>query len=106
MRENADHNNFEYEHFSRSGTLRSETIFGNWKPIENDEKCFLFHFGLDFSNSNLIMADVFWVLKVIMGRKAETYPLNQVKELLQMHENTLVNVFNSTIDRLEKKLIF
>ena len=24
-------------------TLRSEVIFGNWKPFENDEKCFLFH---------------------------------------------------------------
>ena len=56
------------------------------------------------SNSNLLMADVFWVLKIIMGQKAETYTFNQVKELLQMHENTLLNVFNSTIDRLDKKI--
>ena len=39
-----------------------------------------------------------------MGPKAETYVLNQVKELLQKHENTLLNVFNSTIDRLDKKI--
>ena len=39
-----------------------------------------------------------------MGPKAETYTSNQVKELLQMHENTLLNVFNTTIDRLEKKI--
>ena len=39
-----------------------------------------------------------------MGPKAETYTFNQVKELLQMHENTLLNVFNSTIDRLDKKI--
>ena len=39
-----------------------------------------------------------------MGPKAETYAFNQVKELLQMHENTLLNVFNSTIDRLDKKI--
>ena len=24
-------------------TLRSDTIFGNWKPFKNDEKCFLFY---------------------------------------------------------------
>ena len=39
-----------------------------------------------------------------MGPKAGTYTFNQVKELLQMHENTLLNVFNSTIDRLDKKI--
>ena len=48
------------------------------------------------------MADVFGVLKIIMGPKAETYTFNQVKQLLQMHENTLLNVFNSTIDRLDQ----
>ena len=47
------------------------------------------------------MADVFGVLKIIMGPKAETYTFNQVKQLLQMHENTLLNVFNSAIDRLD-----
>ena len=39
-----------------------------------------------------------------MGPKAETYVFSQVKELLQMHENTLLNVFSSTIDRLDKKI--
>ena len=39
-----------------------------------------------------------------MGPKAETYAFNQVKELLWMHENTLLNVFNSTIDRLDKNI--
>ena len=47
------------------------------------------------------MADVFWVLKIIMGPKAA---FSQVKELLQMHQNTLLNVFNSSIDRLNKKI--
>ena len=55
-------------------------------------------------NSNLLMADVFLVLKIIMGPKAETYTFNQVKELLWMHENTLLNVFNSTIDRLDMNI--
>ena len=41
------------------------------------------------------------MLKIIMGPKAA---FSQVKELLQMHENTLLNVFNSTIDRLDKKI--
>ena len=39
-----------------------------------------------------------------MGPKAETYMFSQGKELLQMHENMLLNVFNSTIDRLDKKI--
>ena len=39
-----------------------------------------------------------------MGPKAETYTFSQVRELLQMHENMLLNVFNSTIDRLDKKI--
>ena len=39
-----------------------------------------------------------------MGPKAETYTFIQVKELQQMHENTLLNVFDSTIDRLDKKI--
>ena len=39
-----------------------------------------------------------------MGPKVEAYTFNQVTELLQMHENMLLNVFNSTIDRLDKKI--
>ena len=41
--------------------------------------------------------------KIIMGLKAENYSFNQVKVLLQRHENRLLNVLNSTIDRLDKK---
>ena len=44
------------------------------------------------------------MVKIIMGLKPETYTFNQVKKLLQMHENTLLNVFNSTIDRLDRKI--
>ena len=39
-----------------------------------------------------------------MGPKVEAYTFNQVTELLQMHENMLLNVFNSPIDRLDKKI--
>ena len=46
---------------------------------------------------------MFWVLEMIVGPKAETYIFNQVKEFLQMHENMLLYVFNSTIDRMAKK---
>ena len=38
-----------------------------------------------------------------MGLKAESYSFNQVKVLLQIYENRLLNVLNSTIDRLDKK---
>ena len=56
------------------------------------------------SNSNLLISDKFWVLKIIMGAKAETYTFSQVKELLQMHENMLFNVFNNNTDRMNKKI--
>ena len=39
-----------------------------------------------------------------MGPKPETYTFSQVKELLQTHDNMLLNVFNSTIERLDKKI--
>ena len=49
-----------------------------------------------------------------MGPNAETYTLNQVKELLQMRQNTYVffvcvkirmlNVFYRTIERLDNKI--
>ena len=44
------------------------------------------------------------MLKIITGPKVETYTFNQVRELLQMDENTLLNMLNSTIDRLDKKI--
>ena len=56
----------------------------------------IFQFG--FVNGGRVLR-----LKIIMGPKAETYTFIQVKELLQIHENTLLNVLNSTIDRLDKK---
>ena len=42
---------------------------------------------------------------MMMGSKAETDRFSQVKELLQMREKTLLNVFNSTIDGLDKKIV-
>ena len=39
-----------------------------------------------------------------MGAKAETYTFSQVKELLQIHENMLLNVFNNTTDKMNKKI--
>ena len=38
-----------------------------------------------------------------MVPKSETYVFSQVNELRQIHENILLNVFNSIIDRLVKK---
>lgn len=45
---------------------------------------------------------MFWVLEKIMGPKAETNLFNQVNELLQMHEDKRLNLFDSTTDRLDK----
>lgn len=34
----------------------------------------------------------------------KSFSANQVKELLEMHENTIIKFFNSTVERLEKKV--
>ena len=44
------------------------------------------------------------MLEIKMGPKAEIHTFSQLKELLQMHGNTRLNLFNSTIDRLDKKI--
>ena len=59
----------------------------------------VFEFEFEFVNGGRVLS-----AKDNNCPKAETYTFNQVKELLQMHENTLLNVFNSTIDRLDKKI--
>lgn len=43
------------------------------------------------------------MLEKIMSPKAETFTTNQVKKLMQIHENMLLNTFNNNIDRLDKK---
>ena len=60
---------------------------------------------MDGIGEQLLMAYVFWVLEIILRSKAETYTFIQVKHLLQMHENTLLRVFNSTIDWLDKLML-
>ena len=60
---------------------------------------------MDGIGEQLLMAYVFWVLEIILRSKAETYTFIQVKHLLQMHENTPLRVFNSTIDRLDKLML-
>ena len=32
---------------------RSETIFGKWKPLKNNEKCFLFHLKSSFRSQDI-----------------------------------------------------
>ena len=39
-----------------------------------------------------------------MAQKTEIYTFNQVMQLVHMHENMLLNVFNSTIDSSDKKI--
>ena len=51
-----------------------------------------------------MLEDGLWLLEVIMVPKADVCTFNQVQELLQMHENRLLNVFNGTIDRLDKNI--
>ena len=41
-----------------SRTLRSKTTFGNWKPIKNDEKCFLLPLKSSFCSHIFVLT--FW----------------------------------------------
>ena len=34
-------------------TLRSETIFGSWKPFRSDEKCFLYYIKSSFCSQDI-----------------------------------------------------
>ena len=36
-----------------SKNLKSETIFVNWKPFKNDEKCFLVHLKSSFRSQDI-----------------------------------------------------
>ena len=38
---------------TRKLTLRTETIFGDWKPFESDEKCFLFQLKSSFRSQDI-----------------------------------------------------
>ena len=39
-----------------------------------------------------------------MPPKQETYSFNQIKEILEMHQETMMKFFNTTVDRLEIKI--
>ena len=43
--------------------LKSETIFGNWKPFKNNEKCLLFHLKIAFFPRYLNFCLDFLVMK-------------------------------------------
>ena len=44
---------FKIIFLSQRRTLRSETIFGNWKPFKNNDKCFLFHLKSSFCSPDI-----------------------------------------------------
>ena len=46
-------------------TLRSETIFGNWKPYKSDKKCFLFRFKSSFRSQDISVSVLaFWSCRI------------------------------------------
>ena len=78
---------------SSFNSLRSETIFGNWKPLKNYEKCFLFHINklnLLLGNQILLILCIlikpnvwyWWSLKILVIKR--WFPFNVVK-ILQGH---------------------
>ena len=47
-------NNNEFQtYMGIKGALTSKTIFGNLKPFQNDEKCFLFHLKSFFLSEDI-----------------------------------------------------
>ena len=41
-----------------------------------------------------------------MGTKKEVFTINQIKDILQIHEQTITNFFNSTLERMDKKISY
>ena len=91
-------NNSVFGHFSRSGDgvhfwLRSDTIFGRWKPFKNHEKCFLFHF-----KSSLRSQDIYvflsWLFVYAAKQLDKKYKVN-----LKSYDVTawLTNICNTHI---------
>ena len=39
-----------------------------------------------------------------MGTKKGVFTINQIKDILQIHEQTVTNLFNSTLQRIDKKI--
>ena len=39
-----------------------------------------------------------------MGTKKDVFTVNQIKDILQIHEQSITNFFNSTLERMDKKI--
>ena len=39
-----------------------------------------------------------------MGTKKDVFAINQIKDILQSDEQTITNFFNSTLERMDKKI--
>ena len=39
-----------------------------------------------------------------MGTKKDVFTTNQIKDILQIHEQTITNFFNSTLEQMDKKI--
>ena len=71
--------------FSWRRTLKSETIFGNWKPFKNDEKYFLLHLkSSSFSLDIQIFVLNFWSCrKTAWSERYGLWRYNLVKKQAQ-----------------------
>ena len=41
-----------------------------------------------------------------MGTKKDVFTINQIKDILEIHEQTITNFFNSTLERMDKKISY
>ena len=39
-----------------------------------------------------------------MGTKKDVFTINQIKDILQIHEQSITNFFNSTLDWMDKRI--
>ena len=101
-------------------TLRSETIFGNWKPFKNDEECFLFHleifsrylsFCLEFlvKLKNSFIRKIRLVLKIMTSQPDEqTYSIHILPNISRSKGNETIgqlldNVRNIFVEKAYTK---
>ena len=46
------------------------------------------------------------IYKFIMGTKKDVFTINQIKDILQIQEQSITNIFSSTLERMDKKVSY
>ena len=80
---------------------RLETIFGNWNPFKNDEKCFLFYFKSSL-RSQIYLS--FCLDFLIMCKNSLIKEIRLISKFATYRSQRFYSIFNKRFDHLETLL--